>query len=334
MSIVQKVIHRNKLTILSLFTITLFAGLLPFSKAEAAWLTGWSNRRAITVDNTAGGALTNYQVPVDTTTAIYNETSLVGSWHMSEGQGTIAADSSGNSNNGTITGATWAAGKFGSGLSMDGTGDYLSVADSNDWNFGTEDFAIDLWVKLTSVGINHYILGQYTAAFRGLYLSVNTSNQITFNAGDNGASWPIDITGTTGLSVNTWYHVAIVRSGATATLYLNGVSNGSDTSAGDAIGNHTSALYLGTAAWTPGTAGYGLTGLIDEARIYNRSLSISEISDHYNATKARLDYNDVRFTDSDETTLIDFWRESDKKAWVEVPSISAASQKTIYMYYG
>jgi hypothetical protein len=48
---------------------------------------------------------------------------------------------------------------------------------------------------------------------------------------------------------------------------------------------------------------------------------------------------DIRFTDSDETTLIDYWIESgcntaSTKIWVEVPSIAASSSETIYMYYG
>jgi hypothetical protein len=51
------------------------------------------------------------------------------------------------------------------------------------------------------------------------------------------------------------------------------------------------------------------------------------------------DFDDIRFTDDDQTTLIDHWREeytasTSATFWVEVPSIDAASNKTIYMYYG
>ncbi len=45
---------------------------------------------------------------------------LVGWWRFDEGSGTIAGDSSGNGNNGTIYGATWVAGKYGQALSFDG----------------------------------------------------------------------------------------------------------------------------------------------------------------------------------------------------------------------
>ena len=51
------------------------------------------------------------------------------------------------------------------------------------------------------------------------------------------------------------------------------------------------------------------------------------------------DFDDIRFADSDGTTLVDYWLESKTDAasaifWVEVPTITAASNDTIYMYYG
>jgi len=51
------------------------------------------------------------------------------------------------------------------------------------------------------------------------------------------------------------------------------------------------------------------------------------------------DFSDLRFTSSDEQTLISYWIESyiastSAVVWVNVPSISALSSETIYMYYG
>lgn len=44
---------------------------------------------------------------------------LVASWHFNESSGTIVTDSSGNGNNGTIYGATWAEGISGTALEFD-----------------------------------------------------------------------------------------------------------------------------------------------------------------------------------------------------------------------
>ncbi|MEM5812070.1 MAG: DUF2341 domain-containing protein, partial [Candidatus Aenigmatarchaeota archaeon] len=55
--------------------------------------------------------------------------------------------------------------------------------------------------------------------------------------------------------------------------------------------------------------------------------------------KMQSDCADIRFTDSDGTTLLNYWIESgcnttNTKIWVKVPFIQASSTKTIYVYYG
>ncbi|MGB9895408.1 MAG: DUF2341 domain-containing protein [Thermoproteota archaeon] len=57
------------------------------------------------------------------------------------------------------------------------------------------------------------------------------------------------------------------------------------------------------------------------------------------AGKIRSDCGDIRFTDSDGSTLLNYWIESgvntaSTRIWVKVPSIPASSTKTIYIYYG
>ncbi|MGB9886897.1 MAG: DUF2341 domain-containing protein [Moorellales bacterium] len=57
------------------------------------------------------------------------------------------------------------------------------------------------------------------------------------------------------------------------------------------------------------------------------------------AGKMRSDGGDIRFTDSDGTTLLSYWIEagintSSTRIWVKVPSVPASATKTIYMYYG
>jgi len=58
-----------------------------------------------------------------------------------------------------------------------------------------------------------------------------------------------------------------------------------------------------------------------------------------NAGKMRSDCGDIRFTDSDGTTLLSYWIESgintaNTRIWVKVPSIPGSATKTIYVYYG
>ena len=53
----------------------------------------------------------------------------VGYWKIEEGSGSNVYDSSGNSRTGTIVNGIWSTGKFGKGLKLDGTGDYLEITD-------------------------------------------------------------------------------------------------------------------------------------------------------------------------------------------------------------
>jgi hypothetical protein len=75
----------------------------------------------------------------------YNQGGPVAHWDMDEGEGTRAFDSSGNNNHGTISGATWTQGKYGSALSFDGADDYAQATVA-----GTKT-AYSLWVKNGSV---------------------------------------------------------------------------------------------------------------------------------------------------------------------------------------
>ncbi|MFA5051257.1 MAG: DUF2341 domain-containing protein, partial [Patescibacteria group bacterium] len=69
-------------------------------------------------------------------------------------------------------------------------------------------------------------------------------------------------------------------------------------------------------------------------------IKISLAAGNFNFSHANSNGSDIRFTDSDTTTELDYWIESYNSAdqaatiWVKVPSISASSTKTIYMYHG
>src|SRR3990167_9505625 len=50
--------------------------------------------------------------------------------------------------------------KWGSRSAVFEDGDYLSLADSDDWNFGSGNFTIDFWVRFNTVAAAQYILTQ------------------------------------------------------------------------------------------------------------------------------------------------------------------------------
>jgi len=72
----------------------------------------------------------------------------------------------------------------------------------------------------------------------------------------------------------------------------------------------------------------------------NHQIEVTLNSSDLDFSKAQMFGTDIRFTDSDGITELNYWIESYKPAtpiasiWVKIPSIPASSTKTIYLYYG
>ena len=61
-----------------------------------------------------------------------------------------SADSSGTGNGGTISGPTWATGRFGGALSFDGIDDWVTIADANSLDL-TNGMTLEAWVRPTAL---------------------------------------------------------------------------------------------------------------------------------------------------------------------------------------
>ena len=70
------------------------------------------------------------------------------------------------------------------------------------------------------------------------------------------------VTGTS-VALNTWTHLALVKNGSTATIYVNGVSAGTDTVG--SLTNSTAPLTLGATS----SGGQPFNGYIQDARFTN-----------------------------------------------------------------
>jgi fibronectin type 3 domain-containing protein len=197
---------------------------------------------------------------------------LVASYSFNEGSGTTVTDSSGNGNNGTISGATWTtAGKYGSALSFNGSSSRVTVNDSPSLHLSA-GMTLEAWVSPTGVPTywQDVIYKQNDIYFLEAASSASQHAPAvgaTFNShGDQ------FVAGASGLAVNTWTHLAATYDGATLRLYVNGVQVASH-SMPDSLTTSTMPLQIG------GDAAFGqyFKGTIDEVRIYNRALAPSEI---------------------------------------------------------
>jgi len=198
---------------------------------------------------------------------------LVGVWLMNEGGGNNVSELSGNNNTGTLYAHTaWAAGKFGSCLSFDGTDDYFK-ATLNGTTLTT--LTISFWVRPTQTESSQKGIFQWATVLTSavpfiLVAREQNSTNIQFYVDDNYRL-------TTSIPNVAWSHISItLNSDNLWTFYLNGISAG--TYQDDAIHlNQGNALYvyLGN-----GYAGY-FNGSIDTFLIYKCALSASEIQQLY-----------------------------------------------------
>mgnify|MGYP001557841740 CR=1 FL=1 len=139
---------------------------------------------------------------------------------------------------------------------LDGTGDYLTLVDSDDWNFGSGNFTIDCWIR-SAITTVFAIYGQ----------STDTNNYHILYW--TGTQWRFIMNGveifaiTDSISINTWYHIALVRNGTVFTMYKDGSSVGTGSS-GSSYNDFTGVFNVGRDAEGVSNP---FNGHIDEFRV-------------------------------------------------------------------
>jgi len=151
-----------------------------------------------------------------------------------------------------------AVSKFG-GTSMyfDGTGDYLSMPTNQMYAFGTGDFTIEGWLYFTgNQNFGPMFISSTTGAGNALHIQINNANKVRVTNETTEF-----LLATNAISLSTWTHIAVVRSGTTLSIYQNGTLNGSTT-------NSTNFIQNGALVGLEPTGGsFYYAGYIDDLRI-------------------------------------------------------------------
>jgi plastocyanin/3D (Asp-Asp-Asp) domain-containing protein len=185
---------------------------------------------------------------------------------LNETSGSSAADASGNGGNGTLTGsAAWSSGKLGGAVRLDGNDDWVALPRQRLQG----DFTLALWINLEgSLERQNPIVGSKADGYYRLtfepYSWGGTQYRGVLQLRNGNVNF--NIAADKPIAAGNWNHIAIVRTGARVTLYLNGVAAGSgstdDLVAFDALGRHENNYF---------------NGALDDLRIYDRALSAIEV---------------------------------------------------------
>lgn len=233
----------------------------------------------------------------------YNRGKPIAHWKFDECEGTVAHDSSGNDNHGTInigasgsqisagtcqTSGAWgngAEGKFNGSLNFDGTDDYVEVADPPDGilDFGTSDFTSSAWIKTTAN--DKAVVGKDVANLPRWYGPYVFDNSIRCYVSDNTNTYYA--TATTPVNDGEWHHTTCVfDKDAQVRIFIDGREEtitqvGSIVSVGSLSNNY--AIKVGV---DDRLGGRYFPGQIDDVRIYNYALSAAQVQKVMNEGRA------------------------------------------------
>lgn len=208
-----------------------------------------------------------------------NSSGLVGWWTFdnTDTTATRVFDKSTSNNNGTLTGTKKVApGVMGQAFSFDGTSNYVTT-DANIGITGSASRTVTFWMKPstlqgTQVLFSFGITGCYNL-FQLLYDIVNE--------GLYAQNYCVDASGhTSTITRGKWNFVALTFSNPTVKVYINGNSTPDINASLGTVNTGASPLKIGVSA--NDVNGYSkFNGDMDDFRVYNRALSVSEIAAIY-----------------------------------------------------
>lgn len=173
-------------------------------------------------------------------------------------------------------GAQFAPGRLGQAFRFLGDGGYVSMGLRAPGGMSFVDMTIALWVRFSSPRFPAVIVQRLTlTGDNGWRLFADGSGAFAFCIGGPGGCRPGPPTlavGSSRATADTWYHVAMVKKGNVATLYVNG----SET-AGAALGAFRDTGDPIEMRVGAGANGGSMHGMVDELAIYHRALSLGEI---------------------------------------------------------
>lgn len=197
---------------------------------------------------------------------------LVAAYSFDEASGATVVDASGKGNHGTFSSTTRTTGKtgYGNALSFNGTSDWVTVNDSASLDL-TNSMTLEAWVYPTTTmsSWRSVLLKEQSVGLAYALYANSDSNQpvASLNIGSDQ-----NLSGGSALAANTWVHLAATYDGGTQRLYVNGSQIASKTQTGNITVSSGALRIGGNSVWSE-----FFKGRIDEIRIYNRALSVSEI---------------------------------------------------------
>jgi hypothetical protein len=216
----------------------------------------------------------------------------VAAYDFDEGMGTLTKDSSGNKNDGTLAGVTWAMGKLGSAVSFDGKNVFVTVPSSTSLDVTGTHLTLAFWAFVVDDQTHDHVLlakpwidgmqgggppsYQYAVEFnRGGKTFDFILGTVAGDAGGTSTRKMSIPAGTT----STWTHVAFTYDGVMQRAYVNGAMI-SQLAATGTLPKRGTSFRMGVDS----VGSQGFSGRLDAVRIYDEALTAPEIAALHDGT--------------------------------------------------
>jgi hypothetical protein len=201
---------------------------------------------------------------------------LVGHWKLDEGGGTVARDSSGNGNDGTLEGGpTVVAGQFGQALAFNNNRVTIPGSDSLPASLFQVPFTVAAWINPTpNSNLWQQVFRSRTGSAASDTLFLGSTGAVSWRGRVN-AVWAGGMCETAAGVVpnNQWTHVAVTGDGTNFRIYINGVQL--RQSAFQKTDGPVATYYIGG---NPGATAEAYIGVADDVQVYNHALTQGEIT--------------------------------------------------------
>ncbi len=196
---------------------------------------------------------------------------LVAHYTFDEGSGDGALDAISGNSAVLVGGPTWTSGKVGGALSFDGVDDYVRTS-SNPASAYPASFCAWIEPKKTGNGFSSSIINNIGIEF---YLVEGDSEKKSLQVYNSSGSLSSPFGS---ITPNVWQHVCTtIETDSVARLYING----SLVSGPRTLGKMVTSRNMTIGSRALGGAYILFKGAIDDVRVYNRSLSPSDIQELY-----------------------------------------------------
>lgn len=194
---------------------------------------------------------------------------LVAAYHLDGNVG----DSSGNSNNATITGTpTYVPGEVGSAISLDGAANYIELP-ADMLNF--TNFTIAAWVYWNGGAAWQRIFDFGNGTTQYMFLTPNSgSGTLRFAITTNGAGGEQVVQTAAPMVSNQWIHVAVTGNGSIVNLYVNGMLAASGSVTLNPAAFNPVLNYLGKSQYSDPL----FSGKLDEVLVANYAMSSAQVA--------------------------------------------------------